>query len=155
MHAPNTIAACENLKAFVHNVNQMSGWELTVTQAMQITDGAKPVQIALGCIPPESLTLTSLTTLNPTSVFAGTSAQATVTLCGPAPLEGEVVALMSSDTTVAMVPPTVAVVQGTRTATFTVTSTGLTPDTITISASIAGETVSATLSVNTITKNGL
>ena len=82
MHTPNVIAACENLKAFVHNVNQMSGWELTVTQAMQITDGAKPVQIALGCIPPEALTLTSLT-LNPTSVFAGTSAQATVTLSGP------------------------------------------------------------------------
>jgi peroxiredoxin len=151
MHTPDAIAACENLQAFVHTVNQMSGWELTVTQAMQITDGAKPVQIAFGCIPPEVLTLTSLT-LNPTSVLAGKSAQGTVTLSGPAPLAGEVVALMSSNTTVATVPPSVPIVQGTRTATFTVTSTGLTTDTITISASLAGVVVSATLSVFVFTK---
>jgi peroxiredoxin len=151
MHTPDTIAACENLKAFVHTVNQMSRWELTLAQAMQITDAAKPVQIALGCIPPEALTLTSLT-LNTTSVIAGKSAQATVMLSGPAPLEGEVVTLTSSNTTVATVPQSIPIVQGTRTASFTVTSTGLATDTITISASFAGGTVSATLSVYTITK---
>ncbi len=93
------------------------------------------------------ITLSSLA-LNPTSVTGGSSSQGTATLSGGAPSGGAVVALSSSDTTVATVPASVTVAAGATSATFTVTTSAvgaLTSVTITASYNAASKT--ATLSV--------
>ncbi|HLG16209.1 MAG TPA: PQQ-binding-like beta-propeller repeat protein [Blastocatellia bacterium] len=91
--------------------------------------------------------LSSLT-LNPTSVQAGGSAQATVALASAAPSGGAVVSLSSSNGSVATTPATVTVPAGATSATFTVTSGAvLSPSSATITATLGTATRSATLNV--------
>lgn len=61
----------------------------------------------------------TLLTLNPSSVIGRNSSAGTVTLSGPAPAGGAVVALSSSNSSVATVPPSVIVSAGLTNATFT------------------------------------
>ncbi len=96
--------------------------------------------------------------LSPASVVAGNSATGTVTLTGPAPAGGAVVALSSNNPAAAQVPASVTVAPNATTATFTVTSSSVAINTsLTISATYgatqtAGFTVVAVV-LNTITLN--
>src|SRR5437016_824386 len=97
--------------------------------------------------PPISPTLSSVA-LNPTTVNGGSSSTGTVTLSGPAPTGGAAVALTSSGTATATVPASVTVAAGASSATFTVTTSAVSTSTpVTISASYAGVTKTASLTV--------
>jgi trimeric autotransporter adhesin len=86
--------------------------------------------------------------LSPTSVIGGTSSMGTVTLTGPAPTGGAVVALTSSKTTAATVPANVTVLEGSTSATFVVTTKAVSRSTkATISASKGTTTYKVTLTV--------
>lgn len=98
------------------------------------------------------ITIMSLT-VNPTEVVGPASSTGTVTLNGAAPNGGVDVALTSSDTTSATVPPTVHVDAGQTSGTFTITTFAVdTTATVTITGSLGGNAASATLIVDT---NGL
>src|SRR5579859_918058 len=94
----------------------------------------------------------SALSLNPTSVTGGTqSSTGTVTLSGPAPAGGAVVALSSSNTSAAHAPSSVTVGAGASSATFSVTTSAVTTSTTaTIAASYAGTTRTALLTVNPV-----
>jgi hypothetical protein len=69
--------------------------------------------------------------LSPSSVVGGHSTtHNTVTLNGPAPTGGAVVMLTTGDATVAEPPPTVTVLAGATSATFTITTTAVTSSTV-------------------------
>lgn len=90
----------------------------------------------------------SALSLNPTTVSGGSSSVGTVTLSGPAPADGIVVALSSNKATQASVPSNVMVAPGARSANFTVTTIAVSKNTsASISASYAGVTKSATLTI--------
>ena len=87
-------------------------------------------------------------TLSPARVVGGSPAQAQVDLSSPAPAGGAVVALASSNPSAAAVPATVTVPEGDWGATFTVSTAEVAASTsVRISASLGGDTVSATLTV--------
>src|SRR6266699_1326745 len=97
--------------------------------------------------PPISPTLSAIA-LNPASVTGGSPSTGTVTLSGPAPTGGAAVTLTSSSTSTATVPASVTVAAGASSATFTVTTSAVTTSTpVTISASYAGVTKTASLTV--------
>jgi LmbE family N-acetylglucosaminyl deacetylase len=86
--------------------------------------------------------------LNPPTVVGGNSSTGTVTLSTPAPSGGAVVALVSSNTSVASVPGSVTVAANATTATFQVTTNAVASNTsVTISASYNGTTQNANLNV--------
>jgi uncharacterized protein (TIGR03437 family) len=86
--------------------------------------------------------------VSPGSVSGGGPATGTVTLSGPAPANGLVVALKSSNVLVASVPITVNVVQGSSTATFTVSTNKVaTSQTVTITATAGATSKTTTLTV--------
>jgi hypothetical protein len=86
--------------------------------------------------------------LNPAIVLGGNSSTGTVTLTGPAPANGARVTLTSSRPTRAPVPANVVIPAGSSSQTFTVTTTAVRRDmNVTISASYAGITKTATLTV--------
>jgi len=96
---------------------------------------------------PSGPTLSSIS-LHPTSVVGGNTSQGTATLTSAAPSGGAVVALSSSNSTVASVPASVTVAAGATSATFTVTTTTVAASTsVTISGSYGGATRSAVLTV--------
>jgi hypothetical protein len=91
--------------------------------------------------------LTSVT-LNPSSVTGRSSSTGTVTLSGPAPAGGAVVALSSSNSSLAAVPPSVTVPAGFTNATFTVnTRVVICPNSATITGSLSGVSQTANLVV--------
>jgi hypothetical protein len=97
--------------------------------------------------PPPPVTLSTLT-LNPSTVNGGATSTGTVTLTAAAPSGGALVALTSSNTSVANVPQSVVVASGQTTATFTVTTTAATSNrSAVISASYNSTTKSATITV--------
>ncbi|HTF26536.1 MAG TPA: S8 family serine peptidase, partial [Candidatus Limnocylindria bacterium] len=97
--------------------------------------------------PPGSPTLSSIA-LNPTSVTGGSPSTGTVSLSGPAPSGGAAVSLSSDNTTAATVPASVTVTAGASSATFTVSTSSVTTSTsVNISASYAGVTKTASLTV--------
>ncbi|HVT12731.1 MAG TPA: hypothetical protein VHE55_10730 [Fimbriimonadaceae bacterium] len=99
-----------------------------------------------------NVTLVSLT-VNPTAVVGPAPSTGTVTISGPAPSGGAIVALSSSNPTVASVPNSVTVPEGLTSATFTVSTTAVTTQThVTISGSLNGSVANADLTVN---PNGL
>ena len=99
---------------------------------------------SLTVIPP----VLSALALSPTSVTGGSSSTGTVTLNGPAPAGGAVVALSSNNTNATTVPPSVTVAAGSTTATFTVTTKTVVFSTVvTISGSFNGSNQSANLTV--------
>ena len=99
---------------------------------------------------PEGSTLESLT-VNPRTVTAPASATGTVTLNGAAPAGGVTVTLRSSDTEKATVPPSVIVPEGSKSATFVVsTRTGRLGggrNTVTITATLGNSSASTTLDI--------
>ena len=95
-------------------------------------------------------TLSSLA-VTPASVVGGNPSQGTVTLGAAAPSTGVMVNLSSSNTTAATVPASVSIASGTRSATFPIGTTSVTTSTSSIiSASYAGVTDTARLSVATV-----
>ena len=87
--------------------------------------------------------------LNPTSVTGGAGSTGTVTLSTVAPTGGAVVTLGSSNAAVAAVPASVTVAAGQTTATFSLTTTGVSTATpVTITATYSGGSGNATLTVN-------
>jgi len=97
--------------------------------------------------PAASAALATLS-LNPTSVTGGTPATGTVTLTAPAPSGGVIVALNSTKPSLASVPASILVAAGTTSKSFTVTTVSTKRNaTATISASYAGVTKTATISV--------
>ena len=97
-----------------------------------------------------SLPLGSLSTVsvNPVSVNGGTAATGTVTLGSPAPAGGVVVTLTSSSAA-AVVPASVTVAAGARTATFAISTTSVVTSTAAvITGSSLGVSKSTTLTVN-------
>ena len=90
-------------------------------------------------------------TVAPSTVTNGASSTGTVTLTGPAPTGGAVVALASSDPTSASVPPTTTIPEGTSTGTFPIaTVVRSTTTTVTLSASYHVSTQTAPLTVTGI-----
>jgi energy-coupling factor transporter transmembrane protein EcfT len=97
---------------------------------------------------PQSSATPSSLTLNPTSVNGGNSSTGKVTLNGPAPSGGTVVALSSSNTSAATVPPNVTVAAGATSAAFQVTTMASaisTPVTISASSGSLAQTASLTV----------
>src|SRR6266699_1857824 len=130
------------------------GGALTFTQtttlnAMAAASGMTDSGVASATYTVQQPSLTSLT-LNPSTVVGGLlgSSTGTVTLSGPAPSGGAVIALSSSNASVASVPASVTVPAGATTASFTVnTSIVLVSTNVTISGSYNGTTQSASLTV--------
>jgi len=86
--------------------------------------------------------------LAPSGVLGGQSSTGTVTLGGPAPSGGAIVALSSGNSTVASVPATVTVAGGATSASFVVSTSPVNRTrTTTISASYNGSSGSVTLTV--------
>jgi hypothetical protein len=86
--------------------------------------------------------------LNPTAVTGGLASVGIVTLSGPAPADGIIVLLTSSNSNKASVPPSVTVSGGNVSATFQVTTAMVTrKSTVTITASYAGVTKKAGLTI--------
>jgi hypothetical protein len=86
--------------------------------------------------------------LNPTGVKGGGSVTGTVTLSAPAPASGATVTLTSSNPALASVPASVLVSVGTTSKAFTVNTAATRKNaSVTISASYAGVTKTATLTV--------
>ena len=116
------------------------------------TDGAWSTVRSFGVkrgatLPPGDASLSGLT-LSPSTVTGGSSSRGTVTLTSAAPSGGAVVALSSSNTSVAAAPSSVTVPAGATSASFNVTTSSVTASTsATISASYNGVTRSATLTV--------
>jgi subtilase family protein len=97
---------------------------------------------------PQSSATPSSLTLNPTSVNGGNSSTGKVTMNGPAPSGGTVVALSSSNTSAATVPPSVTVAPGATSAAFQITTMASASSApVTISASSGSLTQTASLTV--------
>ncbi len=97
--------------------------------------------------PPKAVNLVSLS-LAPTTVAGGGTSLGTLALNGGAPTGGAVVTLSSSDAALASAPATVTINAGSKTATFTVTtSVPVVNGSATLSASYNGSTLSAALTV--------
>src|SRR6266699_2151245 len=123
--------------------------QTTTLKAMAAASGMTNSGVASATYTVQQPSLTSLT-LNPSTVVGGLlgSSTGTVTLSGPAPSGGAVIALSSSNASVASVPATVTVPAGATTASFTVnTSIVLVSTSVTISASYNSTTQTATLTV--------
>lgn len=87
--------------------------------------------------------------LTPANIVGGNVAGGSVTLTAAAPQGGAIVALSSSDASVAAVPSSITIRAGLTSATFSVTTSGVAASTgVQISASYSGDTLSATLNVN-------
>jgi uncharacterized delta-60 repeat protein len=99
---------------------------------------------------PEGSTIENLT-VSPTTVTAPASATGTVTLNGVAPAGGVSITLRSSDTEKATVPPSVIVPEGSKSATFIITTRtgrlGGGRNTVTITATLGNSSISATLDI--------
>jgi len=102
-----------------------------------------------------SAVLNSLS-LSPASVVAGSTSTGTVSLSGAAPSGGAEVSLSSSDTAVATVPANVTIASGATAATFTASVLNAAAGaTSTITASYAGDSRTATLTVASISVTGI
>jgi hypothetical protein len=119
---------------------------VTITATQTVNAVTTSDSVGLTIKPPHAV---SSLTLTPASVNGGGEVQGEVTLEAPAPAGGTEVALASNDPAVAQpATPTVTVAAGSSTAIFTVLTFAVGADTTaTISASSAGVTVSATLTV--------
>ncbi|HET9858881.1 MAG TPA: hypothetical protein VFQ19_03805 [Nocardioidaceae bacterium] len=138
---------------------EISGFSSPTCQ-ITVDDGTGAVTANLtGCTPtatepppepePEPTPVTaSSVALNPTSVPAGSASTLTVTLTAAAPAGGAQVSLLSGNTAVAAVPPSVTVTAGSTTGTATVSTFQVsTTSSAAISATYGGTTRTATLTV--------
>ncbi len=98
--------------------------------------------------PSQTQATLSSVSMSPAMLLGGTSSTGTVTLSGPAPTGGAVVALTSSNTAAAQVPASVTVAAGATTATFTATTSSVSLDTaVTITALYSSVSRTASLTV--------
>ena len=120
----------------------------SVTITASYNGVTKSSVLNIGTSGSSSPTLTGIT-FNPGAVNGGQTSQGTVSLSAPAPAGGASVGLASSKPSAASVPASVTVPAGATSAAFTAnTSTSVTGQTpVTISASYAGVTSMATLTV--------
>jgi hypothetical protein len=138
-----TVAAGATSATFTVSTSAVAA-STTVTISATYGGATRSASLTVTPAPSPPPTLSSLT-LNPTSVIGGTPSTGTVTLSGPAPAGGAIVALSSSNGA-ARVPSSVTVPAGATSASFTVnTSIVLLPTSATISASYNGTTRTATL----------
>ena len=124
---------------------------VSATTATSLTANYNGVQKTTTFVvnPPPAATATlSTLTLAPTIVKGGTPVTATVTLSAPAPTGGAKVTLKSSAPSIATTPASVTVSAGARSATFAVSTVRpARSTTVTLSATYASKTRSATLTV--------
>lgn len=107
---------------------------------------ATPVPTPISAAP----SLSSLT-LNPSSVIGGGSSLGTVTLSTAAPAGGAVVTLISSNGTIAVLPPSVTVAAGATSASFAISTKPVAAATVvTISGTCGGVTKTALLTINAV-----
>jgi photosystem II stability/assembly factor-like uncharacterized protein len=100
-------------------------------------------------------TLSSLS-LNPPSLIGGSASIGTVMLSVVAPAGGATVALVSDNPTIAMVPAAVSITAGAKSATFPVSTTSVSTQTlVTISGTYGGLTKSAVLTTVPVTLSSL
>jgi hypothetical protein len=100
-----------------------------------------------------SVGLSSLS-VAPSSIGGGGSSTGTVTLNGPAPINGAVIALSSDNTAAASVPASATVAPGATSATFSVTTSTVTASSnVSISGTYNGATQSALLGIEASTLN--
>lgn len=117
----------------------------TYTATLRVTDNlgamtVNPVTVTV------QVALSSVSVL-PTSVTGGAGAQGTVTLAGPAPAGGAVVALSSGNPAAAAVPPSVTVAAGATSATFPITTSAVSAFTTVVITGVYQGSASATLTV--------
>jgi hypothetical protein len=118
-----------------------------VSRATTATISARDVGVRNAVLTVDPPTLSALS-LTPTSVSGGSRSTGTVELAGIAPTAGIVIALSSSNTSVATVPASVTVKAGATSALFTVTTKKLNAKTsVTISGAYAGVKKVAALTV--------
>jgi hypothetical protein len=118
-----------------------------VTSPTTVTISADNYRTELTVTPPPPTTLASVT-LKPDTLIAGESSIGTVTLSKPASADA-IIALSSSDSSVAKVPANVVIAVGHSSATFTVSSLACAAGAVTISATYSGASRSAGLAVTT------
>jgi hypothetical protein len=117
----------------LHALSEISGNPWTAAAEINVLGGLAVGSAALASV-----------SLNPAIVVGGSPATGTVTLNGPAPAGGAVVTLSSSNTQVVTVPPSVTVLAGNSTATFTVTTSTVTSATqVSIGGSYNGNQAAA------------
>jgi hypothetical protein len=142
-----TVAAGATSATFTVTTSAVSA-STVVTITAAYAGATRSASLTVTPAAPPAPALTSLT-LNPTSVTGGNSSTGTVTLSGPAPAGGALVALSSSNALVAHVPASVTVAAGATSATFTVSTSPVVASTaVTISGSYGGAGRSASLTVN-------
>ena len=150
-----TSADAAGLAIFPGLVRYDEAWGPTVTEighAFRVTVRAThgyvyPASHQAGSNPATAVALASLT-LSAASIKGGRSVTGTVALSAPAPAGSVIVTLSSSKTALASVPSTVLVSEGTISNSFTITTSSTRKSaSVTIAASYAGVTKSATLSV--------
>jgi hypothetical protein len=141
-----TVAAGATSATFTVSTSAVAA-STTVTISATYGGTTRSTSLTVTPAPPPPPTLASLS-LNPSSVIGGLqSSTGTVTLSGPAPAGGAIVAL-SSSSGAASVPSSVTVPAGASSATFTVRTSGVLLSTsATISATYNGTTRTATLVV--------
>jgi len=138
-----TVAAGQTSADFTVNTAVTTGTTVTITASYQGSSlgAGLVVNTSPTAIVPTTLSLT------PASVNGGDSSTGNVTLSGPAPKGGLVVALTSSDPA-AQVPASVTVPSGVTTATFPVTTSPVPQEVVaTLTATAGGTSVTAPLTV--------
>ena len=136
----------------------LTGW-FTINTRQVSTLSAATITAGIGATTATavlSVTPTAMTevTISPSTVLEKTSATGTVTLSGPAPSGGSLVTL-SSNSSCASVPASVSVPAGATTATFTITTSVVSYNTVaTISATLNG-TKTATVTVEPAVLSGI
>jgi hypothetical protein len=145
--------ACNYTSPFF-DVTTGSAGTYPATGCWDFASGVGSVRGLTGLGGSSTLTVSSLT-LSPTSLVGGNSSTGTVTLSGNAPSGGASVSLESSNTSVATVPSSVPVAEGSKSVPFPVsTSTVSTSTNVTITASYGNSSQTATLTVNPAASSG-
>ena len=122
------------------------GTQTLVTVSASYGGATRTTTVTVNPVPP-SAALAGLA-LNPTSVRGGGSVIGTVALSAPAPSAGVTVTLASSNASIAAVPKSVVIAAATTSKSFTIATTRPRKSlTVSISASYAGVTKSAALTV--------
>lgn len=146
-----TIPPGETTGTFTVNTSPVA---VTEVDAIKATTAASGIVVSsnLTVLGPEVASLT----LDPSAVAGGFPSTGTVTTTIKAPPGGLKVQLGSSNTAVATTPVDVTVPEGLKTATFTINTKSGQPDTtVTITASLAGKSKTASLSVRKLALNSI
>jgi uncharacterized protein (TIGR03437 family) len=140
--SPVTIPAGQTSQTFTLTTSAVTAAR---TVSITATYAAASQTVLLTVNPPTAVTLSSLV-ISPNQVTGGSSAQATVTLTGPAGTGGVRVDLQSSSLLTASVPLFLIIPQGQTSAAFTIATTHFS-GVVTIAATAGGVKMTATLTV--------